>query len=78
VITLVHIINPVKVTQSSPLFTAQPLVFESMRLAKSQAESLLNIEQVAVCFEEDVAVIPGFFTALPLTEALGTRRNGQL
>jgi len=62
---LLHIINPVKVTQSSPLYVAQPLVFESMKIARENARDLINIEFIAPCFPEDEEVIPSFMQAIP-------------
>ena len=37
-ISIAHIVNPVKVNKSSDLFIAQPIVFETMRTAAEFAK----------------------------------------
>ena len=62
-----HIINPVKVSDKSDLFIAQPITFESMRVAKQFAESAikdLRIDLVSVQYVEDREIVPDYFTLL--------------
>ncbi|MCP4052088.1 MAG: hypothetical protein GY739_03300 [Mesoflavibacter sp.] len=59
---LTHIINPVKVTESSDLFVAQPVTFESMLKAKNFAKEKVFVELATTQFEEDLEIIPDFFT----------------
>ena len=60
-----HIINPVKVSADSELEIAQPITFESIRLAKEFATGKTEVELYTVCYEEDHEIIPSFFTQLP-------------
>ncbi len=62
---LAHVINPVKVPPTSDLYVAQPVTFESIRLAKEFATGKADIELYTVCFEEDREMIPSFFKQLP-------------
>lgn len=62
---LAHIVNPVLVKPSSDLFVAQPVTFESMRLAKRQAVGQVEVDLLAVGYEEDVPGFPDGFVALP-------------
>ena len=67
---IAHIINPVKVTEKSDLFIAQPVTFETMRRAKTAAkeENDLSIELYFTCYEEDLLVAPDGFTNAGLLE----------
>ncbi len=61
---IVHIINPVKVSESSDLYNAQPITFESIIIAKKNAK---NSNQITICttqFEEDRSIVPNDFTVL--------------
>lgn len=63
-VSFLHIINPVKVSNGSDLFHAQPITFESMARAKKYAEYNdhdIQVCQVACHFEEDREVIPDYF-----------------
>jgi hypothetical protein len=62
---IAHIINPVKVTSASELFVAQPITFESIRVAKEFAKEKVNVELFSICYEEDREIIPTYFTQLP-------------
>lgn len=55
---LIHIINPVKVGPSSDLFVAQPVTFESLKLAKQRTNNL-EVIQLTTQFPEDRSIIPG-------------------
>jgi hypothetical protein len=62
---LAHIINPVKVPATSELGIAQPITFESIRVAKEFAASKADVELYTVCYEEDREIVPNHFTQLP-------------
>lgn len=59
-ISLAHIINPVKAKEGSELFIAQPIVFEAIRKAKDFAKSV-DVQLLSAQFEEDHEIIPDFF-----------------
>ena len=59
---MTHIINPVKVTESSDLFVAQPVTFETMRRAKQFAASEVELNLITTQYPEDRSIIPDFFT----------------
>lgn len=56
-----HIINPVVVSPESDLFVAQPITFESMRIAKAYSQNTVDVDLITAQFEEDCAIIPDFF-----------------
>nr|WP_321452384.1 sulfotransferase [uncultured Carboxylicivirga sp.] len=58
---LVHIINPVKVNESSDLFIAQPITFASIKNAYNFTNSK-EIKLVTAQYEIDKSIIPEFFT----------------
>ena len=60
---MAHIINPVKVKESSDLYFAQPITFESMRRAKGNASDV-SIELLSTQFDEDLEIIPSGFKVL--------------
>lgn len=64
--TIAHIINPVKVKRTSDLFYAQPITFESLRTAKAYVQGKVKIELFTAQFEEDVEIIPSYFTQTPM------------
>lgn len=61
---IVHIINPVKVSETSDLFFAQPITFESLRKAKDFSTRKEQITLVTTSFEEDLEIIPTDFQKL--------------
>lgn len=66
-----HIINPVKASSSSDLFVAQPITFESMRVAKEFAEANrrnISIRLLATNYTEDQEIIPHYFEKTKLLE----------
>jgi len=65
VASLAHVVNPVIVGESSDLFTAQPITFESMRLAKMMAGNDRSVSLFSVQYPEDVSIIPEFITGTP-------------
>ncbi|XLP06766.1 glycosyltransferase [Alteromonas marina] len=57
-----HIINPVVVPETSDLFIAQPVTFESMRVAKQNATKKgVDVELLATCYQEDESLVPSYF-----------------
>jgi hypothetical protein len=62
---LAHIINPVKVSKSSDLYTVQPITFESMRRAKDMASSEVKVDLLTTQYAEDREIIPDYFNVLP-------------
>lgn len=67
-LALAHIVNPVKVGTQSDLYVAQPITFESMRIAKDSARTLCEIELYSAQFEEDRAIVPDFLSLTPNLE----------
>jgi hypothetical protein len=59
-----HIINPVKVKESSDLFYAQPITFESMLRAKSFVKNKAKVDLFCTQYEEDTSIIPVGFEVL--------------
>lgn len=62
---IAHIINPVKVKEPADLYYAQPITFETMRIAKEFAADKVDVELLSVQYPEDHGIIPGFFKKLP-------------
>lgn len=61
---IAHIINPIKVSENNDLYNAQPITFESMRVAKNFSSFKDNITLCTTQFEEDLSVIPNYFNLL--------------
>ena len=62
---IAHIINPVSLAASSDLALAQPITFESMRIAQRQAIGRIPVDLLAVGYPEDQPMMPEGFQALP-------------
>lgn len=62
--SIAHIINPVKVPITSDLYYAQPITFESMRVAKEFAKDRVNVSLYTTQYPEDHDVIPNYFKRL--------------
>lgn len=62
---LCHIINPVNVSKSSDLYVAQPITFESLRVAKNFSNPTVKVSLLTAQYEEDCSQIPHFFTKTP-------------
>ena len=70
-IRITHIINPVKVSESSDLYKSQPITFASILKAKEYTDSLCKINLCTTQFQEDKAIIPvGFFILSNLTRSV--------
>jgi hypothetical protein len=63
--TIAHIVNPVMVGPESDLSVAQPLVFESMRVAKEYAKGRVEISLYSAQYPEDYSMVPSYFTKTP-------------
>lgn len=63
-IRITHIINPVKVTESSDLYKSQPITFTTMLRAKKYAEDVCKICLCTTQYEEDKEIIPHGFVVL--------------
>ncbi len=62
-----HVINPVKVGTNSDLFIAQPVTFETQKIAK---ESAINaeVELFSINYPEDDEIVPSHYQRLPHLE----------
>lgn len=58
---IAHIINPVIVPESSDLFIAQPITFETMNIAKEYAKPEVEVTLFSAQYSEDHGLIPDFF-----------------
>lgn len=63
---IVHVINPVKIGHQSDLFQAQPVTFESMRIAQEFAlQAGISVELCTTQYPEDHEILPEGFKVLP-------------
>jgi hypothetical protein len=60
-----HIVNPVLVDNSSDLFIAQPITFETMRSARRFAEGQVEVEFYTAQYPEDHPMVPADFRRTP-------------
>src|SRR5712692_535207 len=60
-IKLAHLVNPVIVPPTSDLYVAQPITFESMRVAREFARDQVQVTLLSAQFPEDCAMVPPFF-----------------
>jgi hypothetical protein len=63
--TFAHIINPVIVQPTSDLYMAQPVTFETMRIARDFASGQVAVRLLTTQYVEDRALVPDYFTATP-------------
>jgi hypothetical protein len=59
---IAHIINPVKADKNSDLFLAQPITFETMRIARDFARGDPRVHFFSAQFMEDRPAVPQGFT----------------
>lgn len=59
--TIGHIINPVIVDKSSDLYRAQPITFETMRIARDFALNVVEVRLLTAQYPEDRALVPEWF-----------------
>ena len=62
---LAHIVNPVLVNPSSDLFVAQPITFETMRVARDFCLGHVDVELFSAQYPEDHPVVPTGFHRTP-------------
>ena len=65
---IAHIVNPVIVPQSSDLYVAQPITFETMRVAQENARGIVDVELYSAQFPEDHPLIPKHLCPTPNLE----------
>lgn len=61
-VTFAHIINPVSVGPGSDLFVAQPVTFETMRVARKFSAEQVQVDLFSAQYAEDVSLVPADFT----------------
>jgi hypothetical protein len=52
-LSIAHIVNPVKIDPSRDLYFAQPVTLETMRLAREAARSKVDVELFEIQFQDD-------------------------
>lgn len=62
---LAHLVNPVKSPVYSELSHAQPITFETMRIAREKASPAIKVILLSAQYPEDYAIIPDYFTKTP-------------
>ena len=62
---IAHIINPFRAKPPSDLAYAQPITFETMRIAKAFAVESVEVELYTAQYEEDLSVVPEDFQSTP-------------
>ena len=62
---IAHIVNPFQVSESSDLFAAQPITFETMRQARAFAAGQVDVELLSAQYPEDQAIVPSDFRRTP-------------
>ncbi|MGB3508584.1 MAG: FkbM family methyltransferase [Microcoleaceae cyanobacterium] len=65
VLNLAHIINPVVVGESSDLFVAQPITFETMKNAQNYAMGKVNVTLYSAQYPEDKSMVSDAFVKTP-------------
>lgn len=70
-IKLAHIVNPVAVGEGSDLFIAQPVTFESMRIARAFADNVIDVDLYCAFYPEDESLVPDdFIRTIPLDRTI--------
>ena len=62
---IAHIINPFQPDESSDLFFAQQVTFETIRKAKREALGIVDVDVCCVSYPEDQHIIPSDFISMP-------------
>jgi len=65
VMRLAHIVNPVVVDESSDLYVAQPVTFETMRVARKFARGQVDVTLFSAQYPEDRSLVPDDFVQTP-------------
>ena len=60
-----HVINPFTPKKGHDVAIAQPLAFESLKIAKKFSEDRIEVNQLAIFFEEDENIVPDHFIKFP-------------
>ena len=60
-----HIINPVIVPPTSDLYVAQPVTFETMRVARDFASGKVGVQLISAQYPEDRSFVPDGFMTTP-------------
>lgn len=60
---IAHIINPVIVEKSSDLYVAQPITFETMKIARKNAAGQVAVDLFTAQYPEDRPLVPDGFQA---------------
>lgn len=58
---IAHIVNPVLVGESSDLYIAQPITFETMRIARDSLARRTDVELFSAQYSEDHPLVPADF-----------------
>lgn len=68
-LNLAHIINAVAVKESSDLYIAQPITFQSIKIAREFAsQHSVDVAVYSAQFEEDSSIVPGWIIKTPNLE----------
>ena len=68
-LTIAHIVNPVVVPKSSDLFIAQPITFETMRMARDFSGPSVKVSLFSAQYPEDRPLVPSYITMTPDLDA---------
>lgn len=60
-----HIVHPLIVSPASDLFKAQPVTFETMRIAREFAANRVDVEFFSAQYAEDLSIVPSYFSTTP-------------
>lgn len=66
--TIAHVINSFSADEKSDLYFAQPVTFETMRIAKQKLDEPERVQQFVCFYEEDRESVPKDFIQLPPLE----------
>jgi len=65
-ISFAHIINPVQVNETSDLYIAQPITFETMRMARQFSEGIEDVTLYAIQHQDEARILlPDCFRRVP-------------
>lgn len=64
-ISFAHVVNPVDVPESSDLFAAQPVTFETLRRAQAAAAGEVRVSLFSAQYPEDRRIVPPWIQPLP-------------
>lgn len=62
---IAHIVNPVAVRETSDLYLAQPITFESMRAARDRAAGKVDVSLHSAQYAEDRTIVPPWLEPTP-------------